>query len=210
LLIGHSQGTYVLRELIAQEIDPKRSARRKLISGLLLGGDVTVKAGRDVGGDFKHVKACDAQKQLGCVVGFSTFNAPVPADARFGRATEPGLQVLCRNPAALGGGSAPLDTIQPTEPFAPGTTIAAAVSLIGLPSPTVSTPWVEWDGAYSGQCSFADGASALQIAGAPGAPKLNPVPDATWGLHFTDVNIALGNLTDVVRKQAKKYVKKRG
>jgi hypothetical protein len=210
VLIGHSQGTFMLRELVAEQIEPKRKLRKRLVSALLLGGNVMVAEGEDAGGDFQRVKACHSQKQLRCVVGFSTFNAPVPADALFGRAAEPGLQVLCRNPAALGGGSAPLDTIQPSEPFAPGTTIAAAVSLIGLPSPTVSTPWVEWDGAYSGQCSSADGASALQIAGAPGAPKLNPVPDATWGLHFTDVNIALGNLTDLVRKQAKAFVKKRG
>ena len=32
VLIGHSQGTFVLRRLIREEIDPKASARRRLVS----------------------------------------------------------------------------------------------------------------------------------------------------------------------------------
>ena len=69
----------------------------------------------------------------------------------------------------------------------------------------MSTPWIEVDGAYNGQCSSADGANVLQIAGVPGAPVLHPVPDASWGLHLVDANIALGNLVDVVRTQAFVY-----
>jgi hypothetical protein len=49
----------------------------------------------------------------------------------------------------------------------------------------------------------------LQIAGAPGAPQLNPVPPS-FGLHLVDGNIALGDLTSLVRRQAKTFVKKRG
>jgi Protein of unknown function (DUF3089) len=208
VLIGHSQGTFVLRELIGQEIDSKRKLRKRLVSALLLGGNVTVKAGDEVGGDFQHVKACHSKRQLRCVVAFSTFNAPVPPDALFGRTTEPGLQVLCANPASLGGGSGQLDSIYPTAPFAPGTTIGLATGLVGLPRPAVSTPWIEAK-AYTGECSSANNANALQITGLPGAPKLNAVPDATWGLHLTDGNIGLGNLSDLVRKQAKVFVKKR-
>jgi len=29
------------------------------------------------------------------------------------------------------------------------------------------------------------------------------VPDATWGLHFTDVNIALGDLVDLTATQSR-------
>ncbi|MGH2963318.1 MAG: DUF3089 domain-containing protein [Solirubrobacterales bacterium] len=208
VLLGHSQGTYMLRELAAEEIDPSRRLRRKLVSALLLGGDVTVAEGRDVGGDFRHIPACRSRRQLGCVVAFSTFGRPVPADAAFGRTSAPGLEVLCNNPAALGGGSAPLDTIQPSEPFAPGT-IAGAIAALGLPTPAVSTPWIEYPGAYSGQCSSADDANVLQIVGSPGAPELNPVPPS-FGLHLVDGNIAQGNLVDLVRKQARKFLRTRG
>jgi len=208
VLLSHSQGTFNLTRLAAEEIDPKRKVRKKLVSALLLGGGVTVRQGEDVGGDFQHIGACRSNRQLGCVVAFSTFNAPVPADAIFGRTSEPGLQVLCTNPAALDGGSGELETIYPSELFAPGT-IALAIGLVAPPPPTVSTPWLEYRGAYSGECSSADGASVLQVTDAPGAPHLNAVPTAGWGLHLADGNIALGNLTDVVRKQAKSFVKKR-
>ena len=36
---------------------------------------------------------------------------------------------------------------------------------------------------------------------------LNAVPDAGWGLHLVDANIALGNLTAVVKRQIKAYLK---
>jgi hypothetical protein len=209
VFISHSQGTFMLRELIGEEIDPKRKLRRRMVSALLLGGGVTVRAGEDVGGDFKRVRACRSDTQLHCVVAFSTFNEPVPPNAVFGRTFVPGREVLCTNPASLGGGSAPLKSIVPSEPFAPGTTIGIATTLVGLPQPSVSTPWIEADGAYSGECSSADDANVLQLTDAPGAPHLTPIPE-NFGLHLADGNIALGNLSDLVRKQAKKYSKKFG
>ena len=147
------------------------------------------------------------------MVAFSTFNAPVPADSVFGRdrADARAREVLCTNPAALGGGSAKLTTVYPSEPFAPGTTIGLATGLVGVPQPDVTTPWIESDGAYSGTCS-----SARRRQRAPDLDRsaarrmLNPVPDATWGLHLVDANIALGNLSRLVRKQAKSYLEKHG
>ena len=47
----------------------------------------------------------------------------------------------------------------------------------------------------------------LQIAPVDGAPALHAVPDATWGLHLADANIALGNLTDLVARQSKAWLK---
>ena len=208
VLIGHSQGTFILRRLIAEQIDPRRRARRKLVSALLLGGNVTVGSGKTLTGDFRHVGPCRSRTQLHCVVAFSTFNAPVPSNALFGRTSEPGLRVLCTNPAALGGGSAKLDTVLPSKPFAPGTTIGLASSLIGYPQVSATTPWIEAKGAYAGRCSSADGANVLQITDQPGAPHLNAIPDATWGVHLADANIALGDLSHLVRGQAREYVKR--
>lgn len=201
VLVGHSQGTFMLRELVRREIDRKPAVRRRLISALLLGGNVT-------SGDFRNVSACRAERQLGCVVAFSTFNAPVPADALFGRAPA-GPEVLCTNPAALGGGSAPIDPIYPSAPFAPGTTIGALTLAVGAPLPSVGTAWRSFPGSYSARCSKANDASVLQVSPEGGAPLLNPVPAANWGLHLTDGNIALGNLADLVRRQARNYVRRR-
>ncbi len=70
----------------------------------------------------------------------------------------------------------------------------------------MTTPWIQSD-AYTGQCSSADNANVLQIASVGGAPTLNPIPDASWGLHLVDSNIGLGNLTDLVKRQIKVYEK---
>jgi hypothetical protein len=211
ILLGHSQGTYVLRQLIRDYVDPKPGVRKRLVSAVLLGGNVTVPEGGNVGGDFKHVPGCRKPKQTGCAVAFSTFNGPVPAEARFGRpgnVIDPSLpatgDVLCTNPAALGGGAAQLTTVYPAAPFAPGTTIGLATELVGIPRPAVGTPWVQSQ-AYTGECSSADDADVLQISPVGGAPVLNPVPDANWGLHLVDANIALGNLTELVRREIKVY-----
>jgi Protein of unknown function (DUF3089) len=202
VLIGHSQGSFVLRQLVTKEIDPKRKVRRQLISAVLLGGNVLVKKGSDVGGDFKHIRACRSRSQTGCVIAFSTYGETPPADAIFGRTSEAGKEVLCTNPAALGGGSAKITPIQPSEPFAPGTTIAGAISAVGVPQPKVSTEWGASPNAYRAHCSTTGGANALVIGPLRGAPVFHPSPTPSWGLHLVDANIALGNLVGLVRHQA--------
>jgi hypothetical protein len=117
----------------------------------------------------------------------------------------PGDEVLCTDPVALGGGSAPITSIFPSAPFAPGTTIGLATGLVGVPRPDVSTTWIEAPDAYQSECSTADGADVLQISPLNGAPVLNPVPDANWGLHLTDANIALGDLVELTARQARAY-----
>jgi hypothetical protein len=142
------------------------------------------------------------------VIAFSTFNAPVPQNALFGRTSDSDLEILCTNPAALGGGSAKLTTIYPSAPFAPSVIGSAANLALGdLPRP--STPWAAFPKAYSGRCSKAGGASVLQVKPLRGASTFTPTPDATWGLHLADANIALGNLTNLVRRQIAAYARRR-
>lgn len=207
VLIGHSQGTFVLKTLIANEIDNNRELRHRLVSAILLGGNVTVADGSDTGGDFDHIRACRSNRQLHCAMAFSTFDDQVPADSIFGRTTAAGQHVLCTNPAALGGGSAKLRTIQPAKPFAPDTTIGAATRAVGFPTIQTDTRFVQYNGAYSGRCSSAGGANVLQIQPNGGAPDLRAIPTAAWGLHLTDANIALGNLVHVVREEIRSYAK---
>jgi pimeloyl-ACP methyl ester carboxylesterase len=208
VLIGHSQGTFVLRQLIAKEIDPKPSVRKLLVSGLLMGGNVLVPQGENVGGDFQHIPGCRSPDQSGCVVAYSTFDGAVPPSSLFGRSTNPADEVLCTDPAALGGGNAPLTSIFPSAPFAPGTTIGAATDLVGVPRPAVSTTYISAPGAYDSSCVDAGGADVIQISPLGGAPVLNAVPDATWGLHLTDANIAQGNELRLVQRQFRAYERK--
>jgi hypothetical protein len=208
VLIGHAQGTFVLRELVRREIDTRPAVRRRLISALLLGGGATVKKGRDSGGDFRNIRACRSAKQLGCVIAFSTFNEPVPPNSVFGRAGRVDLQVLCTNPAALVGGAGKINPIYPAEPFAPGTVIGLATLAVGAPVHDVDAAWISAPGSYRAHCSHANGANVLQISPLGGAPVLHPIPDASWGLHLADGQIALGNLTELVKHQAQHYLHK--
>jgi Protein of unknown function (DUF3089) len=219
VLVGHSQGTGMLTQLIRRKIDPFRGARRRLISALLLGGNVTVKQGSDVGGSFKRVRACHSKRDRHCVVAYSSFNQPPPADTvfgkpsgalvdAFGQANPADTEVLCSNPAALGGGSAALQTLTPTSPF-PGTLGLGIQLLFNGAPPTASTPWVQPQDHYTGLCQRSNGSNVLMISPVGSARTLAPIPDATWGLHLADVNIALGNLVDLVRTQSRAYLKAR-
>jgi Protein of unknown function (DUF3089) len=59
---------------------------------------VLVRRGSDKGGDFKHIGACHSSTQLGCVIAFSTYDAPAPPGSLFGRSEDSHKAVLCTNP----------------------------------------------------------------------------------------------------------------
>ena len=67
VLIGHSQGSGVLTQLIRNEIDGK-PVQSRLISALLLGTSLAVPKGKDVGGAFQHVPLCHSATDTGCVI----------------------------------------------------------------------------------------------------------------------------------------------
>ena len=213
VLIGHSQGTMMLTRLITAEIDPNPEARKLLVSALMIGGNVLVAKGKDAGGDFQNVPACRSSDETGCVVAYSTFTEPPPANSLFGRTDSgPGaalgrdtsnLEVLCANPASLSGGTGPLLPYNPTAPL-PG-----ALGVLVGSIPSASTPWVAYPGLYTSHCESADGANWLQIDSTHIAgderPVVSQVLGPTWGLHLVDMNIAMGNLVDLVRKQGAAY-----
>jgi hypothetical protein len=209
VLLGHSQGSFLLRKLITEEIDKRPAVRRRLVSALLLGGDVTVRKGKDAGGDFKNVRACRSARQLGCVVAYSSYGDTPPADSLFARVARrkaKKFQVLCTNPTALGGGSGTMIPYASTTPF-PGT-LGLGVRIFLGELPKVPTPWLRPPGRYDAKCSTAGGASFLKVDSLDGARTPTPTPDATWGYHLGDVNLALGNLTTLVAKQGARYARR--
>ena len=216
MLIGHSQGAFVLRRLIAEEIDKTTALRKRLVAAHLTGANVLVAKGSDTGGDFKNIPACRRATQTRCVVAYSTFNAAVPAESRFGRAAatpwdptaDPSKQeVLCTNPANLArGGSGPLITRNSLRGF-PGL-IGLAIGLLGRVLPTgLTTLWVEQRDLYSATCESSNGANVLMISSRTPQIPLTPSPDATWGLHLADMNIAFGNLLALAKSEGKAWRK---
>ncbi len=194
VLIGHSQGAIGLRKLIKEQIDPNPALRHRLVSADLLGGQVTVPVGKDVGGDFQHVPACHAAWQTGCVVAYSSFLKEPPEPSNFGRVASPlfktepnpSLQILCVNPAALfpgdqsgrsqrdeSGGSHGDNFMRShgdqSGLLLPYESTSPFPGLLGFvwQVPTAPTPWVSTPGQYSAQCKHANGASWLQLTEAP-------------------------------------------
>jgi hypothetical protein len=216
VLIGHSQGSGVLESVIAKVVDPKPAVRRLMLSAILMGGNVLVKGNTGVGGDFKHVPACRSATQLGCVIAFSTFDQPAPSDSLFGRvgtlAVGPkpakGDEVLCTNPANLAGGSGILDPIQPSAPFAPGSTIAAGLDVLKWNVPSPSTVFWTSPGAYSARCEDSNGARVLMVTARNGAQTPTAAPTPEWGLHLLDADLSLGNLIGIVRSETRAFAQR--
>jgi hypothetical protein len=217
VLIGHSQGSRMLRGLLRREIESRSDVRRRLISAVLLGGNVTVRKGQRIGGDFQYVPACAAADDTGCAIAWSTFNETPPFNARYGRVpasddsgfgfpTGSDYEILCTNPASLSSNlRSPLQTYLRSEPF-PGLLGVLLVEMYGGPPPSAPTPWLQPRDHYTGRCERRDGANVLMLEPIAGARRLNPAPDATWGLHLADGNIALGNLVEVVGRQARAFL----
>ncbi len=112
--------------------------------------------------------------------------------------------MACTNPAALGGGSATLQSYAVDRPF-PGP-LGLAISGLG-PLPTgVSTLWFQPFGSYTAQCVSENGANVLLATPTPGTVALNPEPSPEWGLHLADMDLPIGNLVDDVRSEADTYL----
>jgi hypothetical protein len=214
VIIGHSQGAMILTRLIAEEIDGK-PIQSRLVSAILLGTTIPVPKGRDVGGVFKSIPLCRKAGQTGCLITFASFRStvPPPANTLFGRITTDGMEAACTNPAALGGGSGPLRAY-----------LTGAGSLIASAAPqkhqwtnggaAVDTPFVSVPGLLSATCASNEHANYLELTvhGDPADPRADDIPgdlgmmgkpQPNWGMHLVDVNLAMGNLLDIVAQQVK-------
>ena len=216
VLIGHSQGSFVLTELIKNEIDGK-PAQSRIVSALLLGTNLPVPRGKDVGGAFKSMPLCHSASQTGCVVTYASFrsNAPPPANSRFGKVAGEGMASACTNPAALAGGSGELHAYLSTRGGSVVSSEATQKAWV-TPPQQIDTPFVSVPGMLSSECVSNDKVSylAITVHGDAADPRADDItgdvvangqalPD--WGLHLIDVNVAMGNLIDIVAQQSKAY-----
>jgi len=210
VFIGHSQGAAILIRLLRQDVD-KTPLRRRLVSALLLGGNLTATTSSGTGGGFAHIPACHTTTKTGCVVAYSSFTAKPPPNSPFGRTTSdagvpllaprktsPKLRIMCVNPASPAGGTGTLEPVLPT---------LALSFLHGRNAPPVHTPWVAFPDEYSARCRTSGNATWLQISDIGGKTDRQPrlTGRTAIGLHVLDLNIALGNLVQLVAHQAAAY-----
>jgi Protein of unknown function (DUF3089) len=199
VLIGHSQGTLELTQLMQEEIDGNAPERGLILSALLLGGRVTVPPGKDVGGSFTHFPACRKPSQIGCVVSYNSYGAVPPPDSLFGRPSS-GQEVLCVNPVSLGPGQAT------PRAYVPVTALRGRANAVaGAGAPTRG--FVAFPDSLSISCRRQNGVNWLQVDTRPGVKVpgdlLQPTLGPTWGLHRGDITLALGDLTALVAAQAR-------
>ncbi len=79
----------------------------------------------------------------------------------------------------------------------------ANAAMATLPHP--KTPWAAFPSAVHRPLLARRRRDVLRVTPVANAFDLTPLPDATWGLHLVDANIALGNLADLVRHQISLY-----
>jgi hypothetical protein len=214
VLIGHSQGSGVLTRLLSEELD-KTPLDSRLLAALLLGTNVTVPEGAQVGGTFQNLPLCTSAEQLGCVLVYASFRAssPPPSGALFASSRDPNLVAACTNPAALAGGSGELHAYLST--LGPGTSSNPMGPWVEGGA-TIDTPFVSVPGLLSAECVF--GTSGYYLAITVNADPADPRADeitgdvvsagtvqAGWGLHLIDAHLAMGNLVELVQAKAQAY-----
>ena len=215
VLIGHSQGSRILLNLLKNEIDGQ-PAQKRMISALVLGMNTPV----DASGKYGSIPLCAKADEAGCLVTYVSFRAtsPPPANSRFGKTDAEGRRAGCVNPAALLAGK---DSSQEA-------TLHAYLSSKGFgavagqaPKPfakdlTVSTPFVSLPGLLSARC-VSDGDFtylSVKVNADPADPRADDIGGdiavagvvlKDWGLHLIDVNLAMGDLVALVDRQAAAY-----
>ena len=215
VLIGHSQGSGMLLQLLKDEFDA-RPAQKLLVSALLMGVNLPVPPGQSTGGALKSISLCRQTGETGCVVAYSSFRAtsPPPANTRYGKVGD-GMVDACVNPAALAGGSATLHSYFPTDykdPLGTAALMPAWVSNGGK----ISTPFVTTPGLLSGECVSDEHGSYLAITAHStpsdvraqeigGDVKIGAAILKEWGLHLIDVNLTMGDLIALVAQQSAAY-----
>jgi pimeloyl-ACP methyl ester carboxylesterase len=216
VLVGHSQGTIHLTQLLAREIENAPEAAR-MLSAVLIGFNIEVPEGQKVGGTFQKTPLCSRVGETGCVVTYVSYRAtnPPPQAAMFGRASRPGMTVACTNPARLSRGTAPLDSYWPTGVGLSGAPDKIQWSTTGAPPAF----FVRTEGLVSAACVNRGNAGYLSVVvnADPSDARTDEIPGDVaiggrvmpgWGLHLADVSLAQGDLIALVEAQAEAFAKR--
>lgn len=208
VLIGHSQGSLMLEQLIAREIEPHPQIAARMKLAILAGFPVLVPQGKLVGGSFKRTPLCSNMGETGCVIAYSSFrekNVP-PNGAMFGVTDQPGMTVGCVNPAQPGAKDwVPLtsDWYDQSNLPVPGGPITWSSE--GKPP----SPYLETHGLVSAKCINEGQRGYLWIRTnhKPGEKWTDRIGGEVglfgmflpgWGMHLSDVEEAQGDLVRAV------------
>ena len=85
-----------------------------------------------------------------------------------------------------------------------------------VPEQPIDTPYVSVPGLLTARCATNEHAAYLEVTvkGNPADPRVDDIvgdigaggpTTAAWGLHLVDAHLAMGNLLDIVSRQAKAF-----
>ena len=203
VLIGHSQGSWMLQMLIANEIEGRPEAKRMKLA-IIPGFNVLVPQGKLVGGTFKSTPICSRHGQTGCVMTWASYrekNVP-PAGAIFGFADKPGMTVACTNPSRAGAaGWVDLDSYWFARSSLPVPGGPIEWSTEGPPP----TPFVRTSGLVSARCvnNGPRGYLSIRTNADPNDKRTDRVGGEVgilgmfipgWGMHLADMSAPMGDL----------------
>lgn len=225
VLVGHSQGSGLLRRLIAEELEPRGELLDQLVTAHLIGTNVLEPENSPVGASFQQIAACDQSQISRCIISFVTYRRGDPALAapRFGLSTEPGTKAMCTNPAQLNGDSQN-DNGFAAKPHLPRL-LPPVFQLLLIPrgsggpyeSPVqnlqLSTPFYTVPDQIYTQCKRGEnGASYLEVVVESDSndPRADDYPGeflggSDWGLHLPELSIMQGNLIELLKMQIDDY-----
>jgi Protein of unknown function (DUF3089) len=209
VLLGHSQGTHMLRRLIQRVIETNPDLQKHLVVAILNGslGDITVPKGQLVGGSFQSTPLCTSDAQRGCLISVNTFAKGYEPTSTYGTGFSVGsnMDIACTNPAALAGGKARLTSSAFFTQF-------QNPNIDPPQSSVVSTTFAVYGNLYAGECLPAvNGLSFFEIDPEPlaGDTRNNPIPfsnvyydPALLGLHLLDYAFPMQDLIGAVQKRS--------
>jgi len=188
VLMGHSQGTNLLMELLLQRFENNSKLRHRLISALVIGslGRFDRPEGALIPDGFKNIPLCTHATQTGCIIAYDSIVAG-------GFDQREAVSRPCVNPTLLGGNPGILEW-----------SLGGEYNRLGWPE-DIETPWAATVGLYTANCE-PDG--FLGIGVVPGREDEVPFPLETLQvilggtLHGADYNWAMGDLLRIVATQA--------
>ena len=203
VLIGHSQGSWHLQRLIAEEIEGRPVARQMRLA-IIPGFNVLVPEGKLVGGTFKSTPLCSRPGETGCVISYASYRIgnPPPEGALFGHAPAPGMTVGCVNPARPGSRDwVSFDSYWFTRSGLPVPGGPIQWSTQGPPP----TPYVRTEGLVSGKCvnEGRRGYLSIRTNADPRDKRTDRIGGEVgmlgmfipgWGMHLADMSVAQGDL----------------
>ena len=204
VLIGHSQGSLHLIQLIAREIETRPELAKRMKLAILPGFNLLVPQGKTVGGSLKKMPICTTASQTNCVISWTSYREknPPPVGALFGIADQPGMTVACVNPAAPGATDfRKLDSYWEAHP---GYAVAGGPIAWSSEGPPPA-PWVHTPGLASGKC-ITDGQRgyfSVHTNADPADKRTDRIGGEVsvfgmfipgWGMHLADMALVQGDL----------------